>query len=471
MSRNLALASRFRRQNRRKNEGGYLLLELGLVLIISTIMLAGQVNQIMTAVDEGNAISTAKYLQLLQGGLNKYQQMNDVALKTNGATITGFDNPMQPRIDELITKNYLEQGFPERTALGLTFQTTLTRTGACPSGPDCNVSGFAISTLPYRDNEGNLRMDTLSSAVQYIGPEAGMSLPESPAVLTSVGGASVANPSGAVAGLLAIRVGSGSGLLPLLAQYYKLDGSKALTGSMQANDNDINGVKNIAVTSKATLKNVEVQDLMTLSGAGGGPGSACGADGSVRKTVAGDGLVICKGGTWQLIGNVVNGVGDGLPCSSGGQIGTSSTGVGFVCNGSYWTTLNNTALKLDTCAPAGRMATAIDTREQLVCSNGRYVSLAKLLAKQVEMSRLLVVDGTVVNKPACEQGGTGSYSFHLTQTVVDVAVTPPRQAMYIAADDNGGSWSVKIRVKDNSGTEVSASNYSISAVMKLECAY
>jgi hypothetical protein len=76
-----------------------------------------------------------------------------------------------------------------------------------------------------------------------------------------------------------------------------------------------------------------------------------------------------------------------------------------------------------------------------------------------------------VAKPACETGGTGSYSFHLTQTVVDVSVTPPRQAMYIAATDNGPSWGVRIKVKDNTGGEVTANNYSVSAVMKLECAY
>lgn len=471
MSRNVALASRFRRQIRRKNEGGYLLLELALVLAISTILLTGQINQIMTAVDEGNAVSTAKYLQVLQGAVNEYHQDNDVALKTAGATVTGFADPLQPTVAELLARDYLEAGFPARSPLGLTFQTRLVRSGACPGGADCRVSGFATSTAPYRDGEGQLRTDTLTSAVTYIGLDAGMSLPESPALLTSVGGATVANPAGAVAGTLAIRVGHGSGSLPRLTQYYKLDGSRPLAGAMNANNNDINNVRNLEVENRVTTQDITVTGTLNMAGAGAAPGGACGADPIVRKTATGNGLALCSGGVWQLVGNVMTGASDGAACSTAGQFGTNATGAGFVCNGSYWTSVNTTANAGDTCAPAGRMATAITNREQLVCSNGRFVRLANMLSRQVEMSRVLVTDGTVVAKPACEVGGAGSYSFHLTQTVVDVSVTPPRQAMYIAATDNGSTWGVRIKVKDNTGSEVTANNYSISAVMKLECAY
>lgn len=471
MSRNVALAPRFRRQLPRKNEGGYFLLELALALAIGTILLTGQINQIISAVDEGNAISTAKYLQRLQGGINEYHQTNDVALKTAGATITGFANPLQPTIPELIARNYLEVGFPLQSPLGLTFQSTMTRTGTCPNGPDCRVAGFARSTGPYRDGEGSLRIDTLTSAVQYIGLDAGMSLPETPALLTSVGGATVTNPAGAVAGTLAIRIGHGSGDLPMLTQFYKLDGSRPLAGAMNANSNDINNVRNMDVQQRVTALDVTVGGAINMVGTGATPGAGCGPDPVVRKTAAGNALAICSGGTWQLIGNVVTGISDGQACATAGQFGTNTTGVGFVCNGSYWSSVNTTANAGDTCAPAGRMATAISNREQLVCSNGRFVRLANMLSRQVEISRVLVSDGSVVDKPACETGGTGSYSFHMTQTVVDVSVTPPRQAMYIAATDNGAYWGVRIRVKDNNGNEVTANNYLISAVMKLECAY
>ena len=470
MSRNVVLASRFRSQTRPKNEGGYLLLELALVLAIATIMLSGQINQIITAVDEGNALSTAKYMQRLQGGVNEYHQANNVALKTAGATITSFANPLQPTIPELVTGGYLEAGFPVRSPLGFAFQNTLARTGTCPGGADCRVSGFATSTAPYRDGDGQLRIDILTSAVTYIGLDAGMSLPESPALLTSVGGATVANPAGAVAGTLAIRIGHGSGLLPLLTQYYKLDGSKPLAGAMNANGNNINGVRDLEASRLVKSLNVEVTGDVQFQ-ASGVPGTTCTLDGSTRKNANGTGLVICSGGSWQLVGNVVAGIGDGQPCTAAGQLGSNTTGAGFVCNGSYWSTVNTTANANDICSTAGRTATSIATREQLVCRNGRYMKLSNLLSRQVEMMRILVKDGDTFAKPACETGGAASYSFYLTQTVVDVAVTPPRQAMYIAAVDDITKWTVKIKVKDNTGAEVTANNYSITAVMKLECAY
>lgn len=471
MSRNAAPIIRARRHLRRKNERGVMLLELALVLAIGTILLAGQINQIITAVDEANAVATAQYLQKLQGGVNKYHQDNDVALKTAGTTITGFSNPLQPTIPELLAGEYLEAGFPIRSPLGLSFQNTLVRSGNCPDGANCRVSGFSTSTTPFRDGEGNLRIDTLTSAVTYIGLDASMSLPESPALLTSIGGAAVANPGGPVAGLLAIRIGHGSGLLPLLTQYYKLDGSRPLAGSMNANSNDIKGIRDLEVQRRLTAQDITVNGAINMTGEGVEPGATCGSDPIVRKVKSGTALAICSSGTWQLVGNAVAGAVDGQPCSTAGRLGTNATGEGFICNGAYWTSANTTAAAGDNCTPAGRMATAVSNREQLVCSNGKFVRLANLLSRQVERSRLLVTDGAVVTKPICETGGTASYSFLLTQTVVDVSVTPPRQAMYIAASDNGLTWSIKIKVKTHAGAEVTANNYSVSAVMKLECAY
>jgi hypothetical protein len=470
MLRHVVRAPRFRHQMRPQRAGGFSMIEFSLVLAISAIILTKQFSDIIAAVDEGNSIATAKYLEKLQGGVNNYWNENDVALKTPSNTITGFVDPLKPTINELIAKGYLELGFSVRSPLGLTFQNAFVRTGTCPGGSDCKVGGFAYSTAGYRDGEGRVRTDILTTAVSKIGPDAGMSLAETPSLLTAMGGGTVANPAGAVAGTLAIRIGAGSGLLPLLSQYYKLDGSKSLAGAMNANNNDINQVRNLLVTATTSTADLAVQGDTKMA-ATGVPGVACTTDTAVRRNVSGAGLVICSSGAWQLVGNAVAGIADGAACSSPGQLGSSSTGISFVCNGSYWTTLNVTANAGDSCAPAGKTATSILNREQLVCKNGTFVRLVNLIAKNIEVSRVLVTDTSVINKPNCDTGGTAAYSFQMSQTVVDVSVVPPRQAMYIAAIDNGPSWSVKIKLKDNSGGEFSANAYSISAVMKLECAY
>ena len=453
----------FRMKIRPRRQKGYLLVELGLVLIVSTMLLAGQFSKIIDAVNQLNAESTASYLKELQGGVNRYIEENLQSLKTGNAIGPAFPTPLQPTIAQLQNPafRYVDARLFATSALQLPFNIVLTRALECNTNADdpaCVISGVAHSTAAYRQ-EGQVRSDVLAMAMSAIGKDGAMSYAEAPAVLRFQGGTTMPNPVANTPGILAIRVGNHSGLTSLLAPYYRLDGSKKLTGDMDAGGYDIKQVKDLELSGDARFA------------ATGVPGAACDAATSVRQNQNGTGLVICSGGMWQQIGNVVAGIADGEPCVSAGQLGSNTTGAGFVCNGSYWSSVNTTANVNDTCAPVGRMATAINNREQLVCSNGRFLRLANLLSRQVEMARVLVTDNQNVAKPACETGGTPSYSFHLTQTVVDVSVTPPRQAMYIAATDNGTTWGVKIKVKTHAGAEVTANNYSVSAVMKLECAY
>lgn len=464
----------FRMKIRPRRQKGYLLVELGLVLIVSTMLLAGQFSKIIDAVNQLNAGSTASYLKEVQGGVNRYIEENLQALKTGNAVGPGFPTPLQPTIAQLQNPafKYVDARLFGTSALELPFSIVLTRDAACTTNADdpaCVISGVVHSTVAYRQ-EGQVRSDVLATAVSAIGKDGAMSYAEAPDVLRFQGGTTMPNPVANTPGILAIRVGNHSGLTSLLAPYYRLDGSKKLTGPMDADDNDIKKVRDLEATRAIRSMDLELSGDVRFA-ATGAPGGTCGAATSVRQNQNGTGLVICTGGVWQQIGNVVAGVADGQPCTSAGQLGSNATGAGFVCNGSYWSSVNTTANSGDSCAPAGRMATAISNREQLVCSNGRFVRLANLLSRQVEIMRILVKDGDTFAKPACETGGTASYSFHLTQTVVDVSVTPPRQAMYIAATDNGASWGIRIKVKDNTGAEVTANNYSITAVMKLECAY
>ena len=454
----------FRLKNRPRRQKGYLLIELGLVLIVSTMLLAGQFSKIIDAVNQLNAESTASYLKELQGGVNRYIEENLQSLKTGNTVGPAFPTPLQPTIAQLQNpaSKYVDARLFATSALQLPFSIVLTRDPACNTSADdpaCVISGIAHSTASYRQ-EGQVRSDVLATAISAIGKDGAMSYVEAPDVLRFQGGTTMPNPVSNTPGILAIRVGNHSGLTSLLAPYYRLDGSKKLTGSMDAGGFDIKRVKDIELSGDARFA------------ATGVPGGTCNTGTSVRQNQNGTGLVICTDGIWQQVGNVVPGIADGQPCTSAGQLGSNATGAGFVCNGSYWSSVNTTANVNDTCAPFGRMATAINNREQLVCTNGKYIPLASLLSRQVEKSRLLVTDGAVVYKPNCESGGTPSYSFLLTQTVVDVSVAPPRQAMYIAATDyNNLAWQVKIKVKTHAGAEVTANNYSVSAVMKLECAY
>jgi type II secretory pathway pseudopilin PulG len=469
----VSVPNRIRKQISGRRQGGYLLIELGLVLIVSTILLAGQFSRIVEAIDTSNANSTALYLNEVQGAVNRYIEENLQALKI-GNSVVGFAYPTRPSITELKSSpaHYLDARVAATTALGLQFNVALTQDPACagdPTNVGCVIAGVVYSTSGYREQGGQIRTDVLASALTTLGQDGAMSYAEAPGLLRFQGGATMANPAGNTAGVLAIRVGNGSGLTGLLNPYYRLDGTKPLSGNMNAANNDINGIKNLQVAGQAAIATLEVTGNTKLDSSST-PGTACLTDGSMQRNTNGTGLVVCSSGTWQQVGNVVAGIGEGVPCSMPGQLGSNATGISFICNGSVWSSVNTTAALNGVCAPDGKMAMTV-TRDQLVCKNGSYVRLLNLLNKSVEVSRVLVTDGSTVNKPSCDAGGTAAYSFQLTQTVVDVAVTPPRQAMYVAATDNVTSWGVKIKVKDNTGAEFTANTYSISAVMKLECAY
>lgn len=448
---------------------GYLMAELALVLIISSMLAAAQFAKISRTVEDALAEATGQYMVEQQVGVNLYVLTNTSALSISGP-VTGFANSLQPTVAELKAAGYLMPSFAVKSPLGLSFKNVLTPTN-CP-GANCNVSGYAVSTAGYVDATGSERSDLLGTAIAKVGIDGGLSFANTPAVLNFYGGGTVANPAGSVASTLAIRVGSGSGMTAALNQFYKLDGSRALTGTMNANNNNITGIKDLTSTGNSSLNNLAVTGNLNIASSVA-PGAACAAldAGAVRKNANGTGLAICSGSQWQVVGNALEGVTAGGACSTPGQAATNATGVFYLCNGSFWTLAQTTANAGEICAPAGKTAISVTTTEQLVCKNGVYLKLSNLIAKTVEISRQLVVDGQSVAKPTCDTSGTAAYSFNLTQTVVDVSVVPPRQAMYITATDVGPNWSVMIRVRDNSGGDFSANAYSISAVMKLECTY
>lgn len=462
------------RQRARVRQAGYLLLEFAFVLILSTLLAINNFAKITRALETSLAVATGQYLTELQSGVNLYILTNMSQLSISGA-VTGFAVPLQPTVAELTAKGYLPASFSATSPLGLSFKNVLTLTN-CP-GLNCVVAGTAYSTTGYKDGTNAVRIDVLADAIQQIGVDGAMSFVATPAVLNYFGGGTQANPGGAIAGTLSIRLGTSNSLAALLTPFYMLDGSRPLAGTMNANNNDISAVKNLGVTGTATVNNAAVTNLV-VSGDTSltntvAPGSACGAgqQGFIRKSTSGSALAICAGNFWMLLGSGVTSASDGAACATPGQFGTTPTGLGLTCNGTYWSPLLVSATIGDVCGPAGKTAISIANKEQLICMNGTFVKLTSLLAKNVEVSRVLIQDGQAVTKPTCDLGGTAAYSFLMTQTTVDVAVIPPRQAMYIAAVDMGSFWTVKIRLRDNAAGDFSATPYGISAVMKVECSY
>lgn len=469
--------TKFRRISQIKSRAkmaGYLMIELALFLVVTSILTVTQVTRIHEALENGLAEGTGQYMVELQSAVNRYQTEHDSELKT-ATPIAGFANPLQPTLAELIAAKYLPAGFGATSPLGLVFVNVLALDG-CP-GPSCVVNGVTYSTTGYRDIGNIVRTDLLGIAVAKVGVDGGQSMADTPGLVTGYASSyTIPNPTGATVGILAIRTGVNSGLNSLLSQFYKLDGSRKLTGTMDANNNDIKNIKDLLSTGVVTMNEAVVNGSILLNGTSAA-GSACVAadNGKLRKSSTGDGLVICNATVWEQVGSAVSGISAGGACTTPNLLGTSAIGVAFICNGAFWTTLSKFANAGDACAPAGKTATSSSTNEELVCRNGQFVRISSLLPKNVQVgAHFAVRDGDVIAKPVCDSSGVPNYSLALTQSGVDVSIAPPYQATYLAAVNNGASWTILLRLKRSpadGGGEVSGTPYGLSAVMTLECTY
>ena len=454
----------------KQKSAGIFLIDLALALAVSTVLLVSQISTVNEAVNESLANGTGEYLVALQAGVNKYVNDNESSLQSS-LPVAGFANPLQPTNAELLAAHYLPIGFGANSPLGLSFVNKLKLNGTCP-GQNCSVSGLTVSTTPYIDVTGIVRNDLLGIAVAKIGADGSQSMAGSSGTMTGFGGnySIPGSTFNTVDGTLGIRIGDNSGFNSLLTQYYKLDGSRALTGPMNANAQNINGVNVLQAN------NVQVSQSLSISGTAVAGSSCAAADnGKVMTNATGDGLVICNNSVWEQVGNAVTGITPGGSCSVNNQFGTDATGTGYVCNGVYWTSISNFANPGDACSPKATVAISKATNEQLVCMNGQFIKFSSLIPANVSVSgHLIVHDGDVINKPNCDAGGSPNYSLTLVQTSVDVSIAPPYQSTYVAAQNNGSSWTILLRLKKSvadGGGEVSGNAYGLSAVMTLECSY
>ncbi|MBC3871449.1 hypothetical protein [Undibacterium oligocarboniphilum] len=469
---------------RSKNQRGYFLIDLGLALLLATYLLSTQFSQLSQSITKSMATATGQYMVALQTGLNRYYLTNNAAIQA-GSGVAGFVNPLKPTTQELRTAGFLDSGFGLISPLGLQFVHEFKITGGpCPPNPSCTVNGLSHSSTPYTDSAGSIRNDVLSQVVSTIGNDGSQSMAGSGGAMTGYA-SNYSYPAAlysTVEGAVGIRIGDNSGIGSLLSQFYKLDGSRKLAGPMDANGNNILNINDLSSAGTATLNNTVINGNAVINGSlmlpgPAAAGSACvaGDNGKLKTNANGSGLVICNGSQWMRVGDAVTGISAGSACSVGNQIGTDANGIAFVCNGSFWYSLSNFASLGNACSPAGRTATSLTTNEQLICKNGQYIRLTSLLNANVQTgNHIAVQDGSIVQKPTCDLGGVPNYSLVLTQSAVDVSITPPYQATYVAAQNNGSSWTVLLRLQksaaDGGGT-VSGNNYGLSAVMTVECSY
>lgn len=179
--------------------------------------------------------------------------------------VAGVANPYAPTIPELVNLGYLPQGFGSKAPNGQVFTSNVTQ--VCPGG-NCTLAGYVYSSTPYKDGTGAVRNDLAGIAMQAAGADAGMTPPGQAGQLVGTGNGWQTPMAGVQVGTFAMRVGSYSATDAILSQFYMLNGSRALTGAMNANGNNINSVGNLSAQGKIATNGLNANDMP--SGWGGG---------------------------------------------------------------------------------------------------------------------------------------------------------------------------------------------------------
>lgn len=424
----------FRRQPQRK-QGGFLMVMLAFTLLtVSWLAIHQQTKAIEARKDDlaraqGSALEVirnagADYLTRWRGQIIALNPGDPVTLTVGdgaGAVSVPVARWDEPTIAELVALGRLSAGYSPESIIGGAYRFRIEKIPAGCTVPDCNLEGMVYINAQYT-TDGEVDYARAGIAATRVGADGGFSTRSNPGEISGVSRKWVVpNPVGAtVGGVLAARFGYSSSPF---AAYYRLDGSDPLTGPMNANGNSISNVSTLTATG------------------------------------------IIRAGEFST---PAKGVGDA--CTENNAI-ASGNGLAMLCVAGTWRTIMDRGNPGEACNPEGKTAISNANGEQLVCKNGSYIRLMSLVAKNIEVQRMLVTDGMSVAKPTCDAGGTPDYSLITTQVTLDLSVAPPKQAQYVTTTDNGSSWSVVLRLRDDTGTETSGNNYNLSAVMRTECRY
>ena len=211
-------------------------------------------------------------------------------------------------------------------------------------------------------------------------------------------------------------------------------------------------------TGAVSLKSTTGVDMVRLRQTGsGGAVQALNAAGTVLASMDGStGLAQSRRGSFTQTGTEGSscgaGVGEADVVSDADALGTL-----LVCRSGVWVKpgLANATVG-SPCAPDGRLAQS-PTGQALICRSGVYVTLTDRVARQVQMARYAVSDGSAVSKPSCGLGATQSIVVTPVDVVSDYSGTPPRNRYVAAASDVGGNWIVILRLLDGSGGQYTSS--------------
>jgi len=263
----------------KRQRGVATILELSIVAVVSLIGLTTAIWATAEGAKQAKFEAQGTLVKTLANSVNNYIVTNYTALM-NGAAVPGVANPVAPTIAELRALAVgLPTTFSSNSLFGPGYAVSIfnSPTGCTP--PACDVMGMVyINGAINNPSTGIVESAGLGAAIAKIGGDGAYSDSSVPGTLYGYGGQwTAANPVGAVAGVLAVRTGYGSGGF---AQFTRRDGSMLPTADWNFGGYSIKNAGTIQLTTVVV------------------DGTACSANGTLASD-ANSAVMSCQSGVWR----------------------------------------------------------------------------------------------------------------------------------------------------------------------------
>lgn len=395
---------------------GFLLLELAVVIALSTMLVMWDAPQQVHAVEDAGMNAVGVYMQVLNNAVDQYALANHNAL-ASGAPVAGFANPMKPTIPEMIAAKYISNP---------TFPTTITRQNIpvaieivpqnCP-GANCQLFGVSYATQSLNFGTPHIRWDLVAQYLEAAGGSGAASQYTNPSKLISPV-FNVPNPNGAVPGTIAIGTYLDEGLYQRFVQIQDtrdpdLQGNLTVAGKVTVGGpttikNSLNVAGPVSVNSCITLMpngqggfscmnpsdlppgyagGVRSQDVVSSGNilTSDVPSAFTGNNGNYALMSENDGGEAVVQTSGKVAGNRLVPTGaytPGTACSEKGAVALSSAaatgGVLVVCSGTQWIALSTVASAGGACPTNGAVAEDA-TGAELYCFNNTWTSMSAFI--------------------------------------------------------------------------------------------
>ncbi len=446
-----------------KRQRGFGILEMTLALALFTmILLFSMRDQHRTSRMQIDR-AAGEHLKIIQLALQRYLDQHRADLLA-GAPVAGVTDPIAPTLAELRAVNALAPSVGDVGPNGLTYQLRVDRLpAACVPATNCvDLQGVMWATRPLM--EGPVpQVQRIAIMQSAAGIDAAIASVTNAAQLSGLDGIwPIPNPLGNQPGVIAARAGWGASTD--LGAFLRRDGSDAgMVGNLNMNNNRIDSPSEVAAPAAGSVR-------FTVGGVEAG-------------RVQDNGMAVAASLQFQ------NAVLPGNPCIEAGALGRVTTvdgeGVAF-CRGGIWRTLALQSNLGAACATDGATATSA-TGQQIICWSGTYVASRSRMSRVVQMDQVAVVHSGSVAKPACGPGGTPNVVVVPQDPGTDPswagfgpAPNSPTYGeanrMQIAVADTGPSWSIALRLVDESSNatsthRISGAPYNLQAIAQTQCVY